>query len=269
MIFLGVDLAWGECSEQKPANRSGVVALDQRGRIRDAGWTCGVKETAKWLNDWASGDATAFIDAPLMVNNNSGQRQCEREVGQRFGSRLVSANSTNRTSSRLAGVRLCEELESADWRYDSGLAGPGQAGRTFSECYPYTTLVGAKEFGFNPRPAYKRKPRAIKSMAEFWPVRIAEWSRIVNALDRLSDADPPLDLRSNEMTDRLRIAPSPREAAEYKKQEDLLDAVICAWTAAYWQAHGTDRCSVLGDGDQYAPAPGREATIIAPTATLD
>jgi hypothetical protein len=38
MRFLGIDLAWGEGSAAKPANRSGVVAIDEEGQILDAGW---------------------------------------------------------------------------------------------------------------------------------------------------------------------------------------------------------------------------------------
>ncbi len=118
MIYLGVDLAWGEDSAEKPANRSGVVALDKSGCILDAGWTSGVKETFTWINSWTSGEAIAFIDAPLVVNNKSGQRDCERDVGKKFGSRLVSANSTNEGSSKRAGIRLREQLESVSASLD-------------------------------------------------------------------------------------------------------------------------------------------------------
>ena len=267
VIFLGVDLAWGEDSAEKPANRSGVVALDKSGSILDAGWTSGVKETFTWINRWASGEVIAFIDAPLVVNNKSGQRDCEREVGKKFGSRLVSANSTNEGSPKRAGIRLREQLESAGWSYDSGRRGLSQTSLRFSECYPYATLVGAKELGFSKRPAYKRKPRSFKSMAEFWPVRIEEWLRIVRALESLRGANPPVDLGSNELTNHLRNAPNAGEAAEYKKQEDLLDAVICAWTAAYWHARPS-QCTILGKDDQHSQSPGREATIIAPTSAL-
>jgi hypothetical protein len=40
--YLGVDLAWGEGSESRPANRSGVVALESSGAIVGAGWTIGL-----------------------------------------------------------------------------------------------------------------------------------------------------------------------------------------------------------------------------------
>ncbi len=175
MRFLGVDLAWGEGSTQKAANRSGVAALDEHGRILDAGWTTGIVETAEWMDEWGSQDALAFVDAPLVVTNNAGQRDCEREVGRRFGRYLVSANTTNLASPRQAGVHLRQRLTTAGWRYDDGRSGPLTAGRSLSECYPYTTLVGAEEFAFRPhRPPYKRKPKGM-SMAEFWPERLRAW----------------------------------------------------------------------------------------------
>src|SRR4051794_38442286 len=49
MRYLGVDLAWGEGSLAKPANRSGVVALEPDGRIGAAGWTIGLDETVDWI----------------------------------------------------------------------------------------------------------------------------------------------------------------------------------------------------------------------------
>jgi hypothetical protein len=53
------------------------------------------------------------VDAPLVVDNASGQRECERQVGQRYGRWQVSANSTNEASRRLAGVTLRQLLETA------------------------------------------------------------------------------------------------------------------------------------------------------------
>lgn len=55
--FLGVDLAWGEGIEKRPANRSGVVALEREGTISDPGWTIGL----------------LFVDAPLVIANETGQ----------------------------------------------------------------------------------------------------------------------------------------------------------------------------------------------------
>ena len=265
MRFFGVDLAWREGTAKKAANETGVAALDESGKLVHAGWTVGFDETAIWIEKLASDDTLLFIDAPLVVNNASGQRVCERQVGQCYGRWQVSANSTNTGTKDLGGVRLRASLEEAGWRYDDGLLGPPIAGRSISECYPYTTLVGAEEFAFRPRPPYKRKPKGL-TMAQFWPKRLEAWDSIVARLAALADADPPLDIRSHPATRALEQTPAAGKGLAYKRAEDLLDAVVCAWTAALWWRHGPANCVPLG-----APsAPGGDeslvATIIAPVS---
>jgi len=69
-----------------------------------------------------------------------------------------------------------------------------------------------------------------------------------------------LDLASHDVTATLIQEPSPIDEDEYKHREDLIDAVLCAWTGRLWLAHGLERCQVLGLGDPLTPL----ATIIAP-----
>jgi predicted RNase H-like nuclease len=265
MIFLGVDLAWDSGSGAKVPAETGVVALDASGRIVDATWTVGVAETVAWVDRHAGADALMFVDAPLVVRNDAGQRLCERQVGQRYGRWKVSANSTNLGSKSLAGVRLREAAEAAGWRYSSGAAGPPGSGRVVSECYPYTTMVGAPALGFvSERPAYKRRPRAV--LTADWPtVRGQACDELIRRVAALSTFKPPIDLRSHPETRRLVDEPSPKSGAAYKRREDLLDAAICAWTAAYWHRHGFMGCQVLGldAGSEDEQAP----TIIAPART--
>jgi predicted RNase H-like nuclease len=144
MRFLGVDLAWGLGTAEHPANPSGVVALEADGTIAAAGWTIGLDATIDWIiAEAASRDVMLFVDAPLLILNATGQRDCEQEVGQRYGTFKVSANSTNLGSPHTAGVALREALEQRGWLYDDGVCGPPTAGQIVSECYPYTTIVGA------------------------------------------------------------------------------------------------------------------------------
>ena len=129
-------------------------------------------------------------------------------------------------------------------------AGPPSGGRALSEGYPYTTLVGARQFAFRPRPPYKRKPRHL-TMTQLWPERLKAWQETIERLERLATGDPPLDLSSNPATDGLRTTPVAGRAQAYKKAEDLLDAVLCAWTAALWHPH-PEECAVLG---RHRPQP--------------
>jgi predicted RNase H-like nuclease len=144
--FLGVDLAWGEGRDGRVVNETGLVCLDRSGQVLAAGWARGVADTLTWIQA-AAGEAEAllFVDAPLVVNNPSGQRECERQVGQRYGRWQVGANSTNQASRHRAGVTLRQLLEQDGWSYYDGRAGPPAGGRSVCECYPYTTLVGAGE----------------------------------------------------------------------------------------------------------------------------
>jgi predicted RNase H-like nuclease len=261
--FLGVDLAWGEGGPGRPANETGVVAIDADGRVLDAGWTRGLEATPAWVAE-VSGDAPAlmFIDAPLVVTNPTGQRLCDTQVGQRYGRWRLSANTVNTASPNRAGVALRHMLEQSGWRYSDGAEGPPDNARAFSECYPYTTLVGAAELGYETeRPRYKRKPVRLPA-AQWRPARVAACDELIKRLDGLATADPPLHLRSHPVTRKLLEEPSPLADKAYKHREDLIDAALCAWTAALWSRHGKSRCQVLGL--PAAETPTAVATIIAP-----
>jgi predicted RNase H-like nuclease len=259
MIFLGIDAAWGEINE------TGVVALDQTGVILDAGWAIGLDNTMTWIKKHTQPDTLIFIDAPLIVTNETGQRPCEKQVGQRYGRWKVSANSTNKNSPRLGGVALRKTLEKNGFRYDDGIDGPPRSGKTVSECYPYTAIVGYEPFGYDERPRYKRKPKAMK-VAEFRPLRALACDGLINRMTQLAHAESPIDLRSHSVTRKLLEEQSPIGDAAYKHREDLLDAALSAWTAALWYQTGFETCQVLGaDGPQLVrPA----ATIIAPARPI-
>lgn len=262
MIFMGIDLAWGQGSGNKKANESGVVLLNSNGDITDARWTVGIRETIEWVESHIHEDVLLFVDAPLVANNVSGQRLCEKQVGQRYGRWKVSANSTHKHSKSLAGVVLREELEKLGWLYSDGCSGPPRNGRYFSECYPYTTIVGVEELGYaDERPMYKRKPKKMK-MAEFRPHRASQCDELIFRIMKLSSAVPPMDLASHPETLRLMEESSPIADREYKHREDLLDAALCAWTASLWFHLGEQRCQVLGCDDPLFKT--NRSTIIAP-----
>jgi len=259
---LGVDLAWADATS---VNETGVVALDPDGTVVAAGWTTGVDETVAWINAHLTDSTVLFADAPLVVLNQSKQRLCEKEVGQRYGRWKVSANSTNLKSKHLAGMRLKRELEADGWVYDDGTSGPPQSAQVLSECYPYTTIVGAHELGYElERPTYKRKPKSL-STALWRPKRAEACNQLIQRISGLRDASPPLNLRSHPATAELLEEPSPHRDRAYKHREDLIDACLAAWTASLWIQFGTSRCQVLGEHDVLADERGQRATIIAPS----
>jgi predicted RNase H-like nuclease len=263
--FLGADLAWREGTPARPASETGVAVLGPGGEVLDAGWTRGVVPTLAWAQaaagPVAAGDGVLLlVDASLVVRNPAGQRRCETEAGQRYGRWKVSANTTNLGSPWQAGARLLAAATAAGWRYSDGRDGPPEHGRVLSETYPYTTLTGAAELGYgSERPRYKRRPRGWPS-SRWQPERAAACDDLIRRLAGLATADPPLLLASHPVTRWLASEPSPLGDTAYKHREDLIDALLCAWTAALWVRHGLARCQVLG----LEPGTGPDATIIAP-----
>jgi predicted RNase H-like nuclease len=261
--FLGVDLAWAQRTDGRLDNETGLVALDAAGHVVDAGWSRGVPATLDWIEAVSDPAGTLlFVDASLIVENESGQRLCETQVGQRYGHLKVSANTTNLASPRQAGAALWTALQAGGWTYGSGWSGPPDRGRQVSECYPYVTLVGTEEFGYyrTERPKYKRKPPRLP-VAQWRPERAANCDELVRRLATLAEADPPLHLAGNAVTARLLTEPAPLNDRDYKHREDLIDAAIAAWTALLWSRHGFDRCQILGPPDVNGKPGG---TIIAP-----
>jgi predicted RNase H-like nuclease len=254
VIFVGVDAAWGN------VNETGFVCLETTGDVRDAGWAIGLQPVVDWIVEHAEPDTLVFIDAPLIVTNATGQRLCETHVGQRYWRASVAANSTNTGSRRLGGVALLDALQKQGFAYDDGIDGPPTSGRVVSECYPYPTIVGYEPFGYDVRPLYKRRPKSMRT-AEFKSVRAAACDDLIRRVAQLAAADPPLNLRSHEVTQKLIEEPSPLDGRAYKHREDLLDAALSAWTASLWHRHGFDLCQVLG---AVAGIERPAATIIAP-----
>ncbi|MDH2444581.1 DUF429 domain-containing protein [Amnibacterium sp. CER49] len=262
MQHIGIDLAWGEGTDTKPANETGLAVIDDDGRVVEAGWTRGVDETVERLLDIAQPGAVVAIDAPLVIPNATGNRPAESAVARGYGRWQVSANPSNRAMRWQAGVTLRERLEAEGFVYADGTARPDPEARTLLEVYPYTTIVGMWELGYDrERPRYKRlPPKADPAQARL--DRAAACDELLRRVAALAVAETPLDLSTHPETARLLDTPSPIEDGPYKHREDLLDAVLCAWTAAIWASH-PERVQVLG-ADSEPDEQGRRATIVAP-----
>lgn len=179
-----------------------------------------------------SGPVAVAIDAPLVVPNETGRRECEAEVQRVYGSRHAGPHPANRTlltkvHGRIRGEDLLVRLR------DLGFRLPADRGpRTVLECFPHPALI--EMFGLSERLRYKAK-RGFG---------VAHRRRGLVELDRLigtlATATPPL------RTPSLRIDETVRGRA-LKALEDRLDASICAWIAAAWTHGGSDAIAFFGD----------------------
>ncbi len=109
---------------------------------------------------------------------------------------------------------------------------PRAAGRHAFEVFPHPALV--RLFDLPAIFRYKKKSRP-------WPAVLAEWARYRNALAGLAGADPPLHLDG-----RL---PERAETRGYKRYDDLIDAVTCAYVAHFLWRWGTAAPHVRVYGD--------------------
>ncbi|MFH6779888.1 DUF429 domain-containing protein, partial [Clavibacter michiganensis] len=232
--FLGIDLAWAEGTATRPARETGLACIDAAGRVLDLATGRGIDEVVDWIARWDGPGAVAAVDGPLVVANATGSRLAEKEVASRYGRLGISAYPSNTGRPAQGAVALRRRLEDAGWEYDDGSASARDAdARTMIECYPYTTLVGAPELGFDAmKPRYKRLAPLLAT-ADRRPHRAAEFRMVLDAVAGLADADPPLDVSTHPRAAAL-VADGPAIVErQHKHLEDLLDGLICAWTAAY------------------------------------
>ncbi len=263
--FLGIDLAWAEGTATRPARETGLACIDAAGRVLDLATGRGIDEVVDWIARWDGPGAVAAVDGPLVVANATGSRLAEKEVASRYGRLGISAYPSNTGRPAQGAVALRRRLEDAGWEYDDGSASARDAdARTMIECYPYTTLVGAPELGFDAmKPRYKRLAPLLAT-ADRRPHRAAEFRMVLDAVAGLAHADPPLDVSTHPRAAAL-VADGPAIVErQHKHLEDLLDGLICAGTAAYWTRHGLARSQVLGATDPVVDERGRRGRLVAP-----
>ena len=155
--------------------------------------------------------AIAMVDAPLVVATRPGMRQCEREVGRRYGRWKVSANSSNLALPALAGVALLRQLAAAGWRVRRRpQRSAGSAAVTLYEVVPVHDA--RRRGGARLRRSSGRSTSAGRASSTGdvgRSQRAATCDDLIRRLDALRHADPPIDLRSHPVTAALLDEPTP------------------------------------------------------------
>lgn len=229
MIFLGIDLAW----HSQP---SGLCCLHwQSGTLKlvDLRRLVGVSEILAWVDQHLGADAVGgiAIDAPIIIANATGMRECDRLAHRHFG------------------------------RYDAGCY-PANLGLPFAERL-LAFSQSLSDRGFNHAPSLVPQT-PIRFQIEVFPhpatVRLFQLPRILKykkgrvgdrrlallqfrqyILDVLPQLDPPLPLAPES------LPPVLHTGSALKDVEDQLDSLICAYVAAHWWHWGMTRNQVLGD----------------------
>jgi predicted RNase H-like nuclease len=230
--FLGLDLAWSK------KNPSGLAALDREGRLIDlSSDQRGDDQILSWVRTHLGDCGAIAIDMPTIVNNPSGSRRCERELRTDFHKYSAGPYPANtglpmfRDGGR--AHQLLEQLAEDGVVHTCSVL-PSDPRTVAFEVFPHPATI--ELFGLERVIAYKKKQR-------HWDGVLAEWARYRALLGSLAEADPPLTIGPEF------DLPAAVERRRYKRRDDELDAILCAYVAAFVWRRGTasERVRVYGD----------------------
>ena len=171
------------------------------------------------------------IDAPLIIRNITGQRPCETLIAREYGARKAACHTSNLTRSPDAdSVRLSTLLETHGFVHRGSLAAKWQL-----ECYPHPALI--EIFGLAERHAYKKGAVSKRKAGQ---IELAELLLLLIDSDVLR-LQVPEQYRLH--FDEQHIGSL--AGAALKRNEDILDSVICVYVAGLYALDVAD--TVFGD----------------------
>ena len=216
MVLAGIDLAW-----QSKKNPSAIAIGNIKNKIltvnKIATAVYGVESVLGIINqiDRLVGIA---IDASLIINNNHGMRECEKQIGRRYAARGASCHATNTTLYPLAdSVYLAEQLLKAGFNHLQG-------DQWQIECYPHPALI--EIFSLKKRLKYKKGKVAERRAGQ---IKLA-------ALLRKLKSSRILKLETNELASQImnNFYIESLQGQALKSNEDALDAIVCLYIAGLY-----------------------------------
>ncbi len=200
MYFVGVDLAWGE---RRP---TGLAVLDPAGHLVHVSAVRTDDEIVAALEPFTDGDCMVAIDAPLIVNNPTGNRPAEAALNRDFAGFDAGAHPSNTGKPEFAdkprGARLAARL-GLDMNPRSGRS------RRAIEVYPHPATVALFRLGRTLK--YKNKSgRDVEQLR-------GELVALLGLIEGLSAGDPRLVVDTPEAGDAWRAL---RAAAESGHAEE-------------------------------------------------
>ena len=175
------------------------------------------------LDPYVQGDCLVAFDAPLVVNNPTGQRPSEAALNRDFAKFEAGAHPTNTGKPEFAGVPRAARLAKA---LDLDIDPDSTSGRRAIEVYPHPATVALFRLGRTLK--YKAKPgRSVVQLR-------SELLRLMDLIEGLAQAAPPLRVTDNDGWVELRRAVETAERkSDMRRAEDPVDAVVCAYVALF------------------------------------
>ncbi|MEN9215808.1 MAG: DUF429 domain-containing protein [Gloeomargarita sp. HHBFW_bins_162] len=239
MRFLGIDLGWtsgasGLCCLAWERNALVLLDLDRRQPLDDI---------LAWVDRWAplGQSAGVAVDAPTIIPNATGMRLPDRLTHayfHRYHAGCYPANLGRPFAARTMGFG--QALSSRQFRHGTAIT-PQKNDRWQIEVFPHPAIVHL----FNLEKILKYKKGAITE-------RHKELNKLRTFLLSLSTSEPRLKLET--------LPEIPTQSTQLKVVEDQLDALMCAYVAAYWWYWGEAKNQVLGSEQEgYIVVPHRRS----------
>jgi predicted RNase H-like nuclease len=214
MQVAGIDLAWGNRA------RTGVALTDEHGALIKSASVTTDEQIANFLS--GSSPAVIAIDAPIIVTNASGMRECERDLSKDFRRFHAGTHPTNTSRPSMQPEPRAKRLVQAHgWSTDVALS-PGLMSPVALEVYPHSSMVGL--FGLDRVLEYKAKSGRTLEM------RRTQFTELMTCMVR--HCDDALRLTSNTRWHALAtsVAQATKQS-ELNLIEDEIDAIFCAYVA--------------------------------------
>jgi predicted RNase H-like nuclease/ppGpp synthetase/RelA/SpoT-type nucleotidyltranferase len=243
-MYAGVDLAWGE---RRP---TGLAVVDELGSLLHLSAVRTDEEIVQTLGPLLGRQCLVAIDAPLVVHNPTGNRPAEAALNRDFARFDAGAHPSNTGKAEFAegprGARIAEALH-------LDIDPASRRRRRAIEVYPHPATVALFRLGRTLK--YKQKSgRSLSQLRE-------ELLTLTAHLEGLTDAEPPLCLRGatswDQLVEDIRVA---ARKSELRVAEDQVDAVVCAYVAAFASRRPQDTTTY---GDL------AEGYIVTPTLPAD
>ena len=236
MYAIGIDLAWS------PRNGTGLAVAEKKRAhwiIREAVSGLGSNHEILDALLGVAGEKPAIIaiDAPLVVPFERRGREGDRLITRLFGPYDAGVYPATRFYlGRYGGKRiwdLVSDLEGVGFRHDCRVE-PGKPARMFFETYPHAATVALFEL----RKTLKYKTRQGRTYAMRWRA----FRDLEACLKELARFRPAMAGVEEFLTQKLTAL----RGGKLKEYEDRLDAIVCAYIAAYYWTWGTRRNAIVG-----------------------
>jgi predicted RNase H-like nuclease len=229
MRFIGVDLAW---QSDKNPSAIGIGALEKDCLNIEAihPSVFGLTNIQDLL--LATTDVVGIaIDAPLVINNETGQRLCERELSRVYGARKASCHTSNKNLYPNAmSVLLAKHLKRHGFNHCDG-------DKWQIECYPHPAIIEC--FGLPERLLYKKGKVCSRKEGQ------AKLGMLLKQLEKSAILQLKVPAKVSHYLEHEYIFSLKGQAL--KSNEDALDAVLCTYIAAL--KHNKVKSSLFGTVD--------------------